>query len=405
MQKVIDLFAGAGGFGLGFKLAKFELCCSLEIDHWAIETLRTNSPDDAIIIEDDIRCYQTKEQIFQACKGVFPDIIIGGPPCQGFSCAGPSHKEKSKDPRNSLFNDFARWVKYLEPSIFIMENVKGILSRVNANKEKIINIIKETFDRLDYTVEIWKLNAAEYGVPQMRERVFIVGNRFGKIITPPPTTHYLAELNSNEEQSDSIIIADKSRSIWVWEAISDIPVIKAWEGNEEQPYTKEPETNFQKWARGEQQTLYNHVAMKHSNRMIERFKQIKWRQSASDTPKEHRARKRNGNGEVSDVFYNSNNRRLYPHSPSYTIPAQFYSSFIHPYQHRNITAREAARLQSFPDWYRFMGKRTVISRKLLERYGRHEDNYLSQYNQIGNAVPPLLAKKIAEHFQKVFEKQ
>ncbi len=174
----------------------------------------------------------------------------------------------------------------------------------------------------------------------------------------------------------------------------------AWEdckGDESQPYTFEPATTYQQWARGTQWCVYNHVAMKHTKRIIERFKQIYWGQSVIDVSDGHRALKRSGNGEVSETAYNSNNRRLDPFSPSYTIPAQFYSSFIHPYQHRNITAREAARLQSFPDWYIFKGKRTVISHKLLEKYGRHDDNHLSQYNQIGNAIPPLLAKAIAEH--------
>lgn len=106
---------------------------------------------------------------------------------------------------------------------------------------------------------------------------------------------------------------------------------------------------------------------------------------------------------LSDVSYDSNNRRFYPKKPAYTIPASFYSSFIHPYQHRNITAREAARLQSFPDRYRFMGKRTVVSQKLLERNGYHDDIHLSQYNQIGNAVPPLLAKAIAEHIRPILD--
>jgi DNA (cytosine-5)-methyltransferase 1 len=137
--------------------------------------------------------------------------------------------------------------------------------------------------------------------------------------------------------------------------------------------------------------------MKHTKRIVERFKQIKWGMSIKSVASEYSAKKRNGNGASSDVVYDMNNRRLNPEKPSFTIPASFYSTFIHPYQHRNITAREAARLQSFPDSYIFSGKRTVISSKLLQRQNRHTENHLSQYNQIGNALPPLLAKAIAEH--------
>lgn len=403
MLSVMDLFAGAGGFGLGFQLADFELRYSLELDHWAADTLRENSPDGAIVTEGDIREYKTKTEVLDICGHLRPDVIIGGPPCQGFSVAGPAHKKDPKDPRNSLFKDFARWVGYLEPHVFVMENVKGILSRQNTSNEKVINIIKQTFIDLGYTVEIWKLNAAEYGVPQIRERVFIVGNRIGKTIGEPPRTHYLLESNTSSRKLKSADINNMSRVICAWDAISDLPKIEAWEGEEEQFYTKEPRTEYERWARGDQDVLYNHVAMNHSKRMIERFKQINWKQSVTDVSDEHRARKRNGNGEISEVTYNSNNRRIHPFRPSYTIPAQFYSSFIHPYQHRNLTAREAARIQSFPDWYRFQGKRTVISKKLLVRYGRHNENYLSQYNQIGNAVPPLLAKAIAEHIRSVLD--
>ena len=284
-----------------------------------------------------------------------------------------------------------------------MENVKGILTRRNADKEKVIDIIEQTFVQLRYTVEIWKLNAVEYGIPQQRERVFIVGNLFEKIMGEPPPTHYLPKQNGKDVQPEFLGADNKRQAIGVWQAISDLPLIEAWEGEEKQKYTNEPETDYQIWIRGNQKILYNHVAMKHSKRMIERFKQIQCGQSVLHVPKEYRARKRSGNGEMSQVAYNSNNRRLHPDNPSYTIPAQFYSSFIHPYQHRNITAREAARLQSFPDSHRFMGKRTVISQKLLEKYQRHDENYLSQYNQIGNAVPPLLAKAIAEHIRPVLD--
>ena len=397
--KVIDLFAGAGGFGLGFQLAGYEVICSIEIDKWAADTLRVNNPN-MTVIQKDVRNFQSPNDIRQIFSGS-PHVIIGGPPCQGFSVAGPAQKNL-KDPRNSLFQDFARWVEYLNPQIFVIENVRGILSRRNASGKKVIDIIRGTFDDLGYLVEVWQLNAAKYGVPQMRRRVFIIGNRVGrKKIGEPPKTHFVPEQNDGDLQVSTQEDFRGLHAISVWEAISDLPELKAGEGEEEQPYNTEPETEFQRWARGEQNVLFNHVAMKHSKRMVERFMCIDCGQSVSDVPKEHRARKRSGNGQLSEVSYNSNNRRLHPNKPSYTIPASFYSSFIHPFQHRNLTSREAARIQSFPDSYRFMGKRTVISRKLLERQGRIEDNHLSQYNQIGNAVPPLLAKAIAEHIKKL----
>ena len=140
--KVVDLFAGAGGFGLGFGLAGCEVICSLEIDQWATDTLRVNNPG-MTVIQDDIRNYQTLADIRAACPDS-PAIIIGGPPCQGFSVAGPAQKDP-KDPRNSLFKNFACWVEYLEPQVFVMESVKGILSRRNARRERVIEIIRKSF--------------------------------------------------------------------------------------------------------------------------------------------------------------------------------------------------------------------------------------------------------------------
>jgi len=153
-------------------------------------------------------------------------------------------------------------------------------------------------------------------------------------------------------------------------------------------------------ALGEQPVLYNHVAMRHSKRLVERFKHIGWGESSSNVPKEHMPRTRSGNGKLSKQAYDQNNRRLHPYKPSHTIAASFYANFVHPFQHRNITAREGARIQSFPDWYRFMGKKTIVSHKLLQREGRIEEKHLCQYNQIGNAVPPLLAKAIAERVRE-----
>ena len=383
--KVIDLFSGAGGFGLGFKMAGYNLCLSLEIDKWATDTLSENNDNGMVILKDDIRNYKKKRDILEACN-TLPDVVIGGPPCQGFSNAG-SYKRKHNDPRNSLFRDFAKWVEYLQPTIFIMENVKGILSRCDSNNIKVIELIRNTFSDIGYSnLSIWILNAAEYGVPQLRERVFIVGHKENIDIEAPPKTHYIGKRARGLE-----------KAITVREAISDLPKINASEGQETQKYEAKPKSDYQIWARGNQKILYNHIAMKHTQRIIDRFSHIDIGESVFDVPLKHKERKRNGNGEISEQSYNMNNRRLDPNRPSCTIPASFYSCFIHPYLDRNITAREAARLQSFPDNYRFMGKRTLISSKLLKRNGSSHYNCLSQYNQVGNAVPPLLSKVIAEH--------
>lgn len=392
--EIVDLFAGAGGFGLGFKLSgHYSISCMVEQDRWAADTLRKNKSKNSIVIEDDIRKYKTKNEIANACGQSMPTVVIGGPPCQGFSVAGPI--KDPKDPRNSLFTDFARWVSFLKPKVFIMENVKGILMRRNAHKERVADIIIKTFEDLGYKVEIWKLNAVEYGVPQIRERVFFVGNLYKEFIGQPKKTHFLSFDTKNQEMIPAITVGD---------AISDLSFLAAGGGKEKQNYMLPSNTDYQKWARGTQDFLFNHVSMKHTARMIERFKLIRSGYSIKEIPDEYRAKKRSGNGEMSKSHYNSNNRILASSLPSYTIPAHFYSSFVHPDQDRNLTAREAARLQSFPDNYRFMGKRTVISHKLLEKYGRHDDNYLSQYNQIGNAVPPLLAKAIAEHIYMFLKK-
>src|SRR5207247_340969 len=148
-------------------------------------------------------------------------------------------------------------------------------------------------------------------------------------------------------------------AVTLWDAISDLPELAAGEGHEEQPYTCEPKTAFQRWARHSSTMLFNHVAMSHSRRLVERFKLIRWGESAADVPLEHGARPRNSDGTIFERSYDQNNRRLHPHRPSHTIAASFYANFLHPFQHRNLTAREGARIQSFPDAYRFCGKKTV----------------------------------------------
>jgi len=392
----IDLFAGAGGFGLGFVMAGFDIPLSFEIDAWACDTLHYNHPD-MTVIQSDIRNFNTLSSVKEICLSK-PDIIIGGPPCQGFSIAGPAQKDPN-DPRNTLFINFAQWISFLEPKAFIMENVKGLLSRKNSEGVKVIDIIKKTFEELGYFIEVWLLNSAEYGVPQIRERVFIVGNKLGKKLGIPQKTHSLGLLKNTIWQL-SLEEINLIPAISLWDAISDLPILDAREGKEEQPYILEAQNQYQHWIRNGSKILYNHVAMEHSQRLVERFKQIKWGESSSDVPTEYGAKRRSGNGELSHKTYDQNNRRLHPCRPSHTIAASFYANFIHPFQHRNLTAREGARIQSFPDSYRFLGKKTVVSHKLLQRENRLNEKFLCQYNQIGNAVPPILAKAIAIHVQE-----
>lgn len=390
---VVDLFAGAGGFSLGFEMSGFDVSLAVESDKWASETLELNHHTSQVICED-IRSYHEPAKIDSVCS-VKPDVVIGGPPCQGFSLAGPANKDP-KDPRNSLFINFAQWVQVLTPRAFVMENVKGLLSRKNSEGESVINIIRQTFERLDYFVEVWVLNAADFGVPQFRERVFIVGHKGNKEIAKPKATHCSAAKVNGELFYECQL----KRTPTLWDAISDLPVLEAGEGEEAQVYQSEPQTAYQSQLRNQDRVLYNHVAMSHSPRLVSRFAEIKWGESSADVSREHAARRRNGNGEISNVVYDQNNRRLHPHKPSHTIAASFYANFVHPYQHRNLTAREGARIQSFPDWYRFLGKKTVVSHNLLQRENRLSEKHLCQYNQIGNAVPPLLAKVIANHLRE-----
>lgn len=398
--KVLDLFAGAGGFGLGFQMAsnKYKLIGSLEVDKWAVETLKANNVENQRIICDDIRHFNSADKIRAACK-TRPDVIIGGPPCQGFSYAGPT--KDPKDPRNSLFKNFAQWVEVLQPKVFVMENVRGLLTGRNEKGEKVVDIIKKTFTDIGYAVTIWELNAANYGVPQNRHRIFIVGNRLGVEISEPAWTHYLP--------SEKKLLNGKAKTLKqavnVQKAIGDLPKLKAGEGEEVTEFKTKPKSEFQKLSRGNTKTLYNHVTMTHTKRVVERYEHILNGLTLGEIPEELQVRKRNGNGEVSESEYSSNYRHLKPEMISYTIPASFYSNFVHPKQPRNITSREAARLQSFPDSYIFKGKRTQISSKLLKQLGKEDENFLSQYNQIGNAVPPLLAKAVATRVFSFLEEQ
>ncbi len=366
-MNVIDLFAGCGGLSTGFEMAGYKIPLAVEKDEWASETYKYNHPDTKVVT-DDITKVMDLDSLLED-KEIVIDGIIGGPPCQGFSLSGNRDK---KDPRNSLFMEFVRFVKHFKPRFFVMENVTGILSMQTKAGELVKEVIIREYQNAGYHVEIFTLNAAEFGVPQSRVRVFFIGLRED------------IEYNRDKIEPKGFLFGDNQ--ITIEQAIMDLPQIEAGGGEEVQAYRCKAQNAYQRWVRTGSKEVRNHIAMRHTARLIERFSHIGYGQSVADVSEEFQQRQRGAADKISGKVYSQNNMRPYPDKPSPTVPASFQSNFVHPYINRNYTAREGARLQSFPDTYVFCGKRTTMS---------WEKN-LSQYQQIGNAVPPLLAKGIGE---------
>lgn len=385
---ILDLFAGAGGLSLGFEQAGFAIHTAIEADKWAGQTLQRNHPDTRVLCRD-IASF-SDEEIAALFSGVRLIGIVGDPPCQGFSHSNIGRKDPH-DPRNSLFRHFANFVKILKPDFFLIENVPGLLRTKLASGQPAVEVIVGTFQALGYHTESRVLHAEAFGVPQIRERLFILGTLSTALKRPMPAATHRVSCDGQIPMFDGAGLAP---AVTLWDAISDLPPLEAGEGAEPSNYETEPATEYQQQMRSESYELWNHIAMRHSKRIVERFKQIAAGQSQSDVAADHAPRVRNG-VKTSATRYDQNNRRLHPDRPSHTIPASFYANFVHPFQHRNFTAREGARIQSFPDSYIFLGKPTVVSHKLLAREGRIEEKHLCQYAQIGNAVPPMLAKAIA----------
>ena len=371
-MNIIDLFAGCGGLSTGFEQAGFNVALAVEMDEGAAETYTYNHSETKMLIKD----ITTIESISEYLNGESIDGVVGGPPCTGFSLSG---NRDPKDPRNSLFMDYLRIVREIKPKFFVMENVQGMLSMKTKTGENVIDLVLSEMDKSGYNVVYELLNAAEFGVPQARKRLIFIGIR--KDI----------EFNPEEIMPKGFLFGEDQ--ITVEEAIMDLPQIEACQGEEIQNYSKEPMNDYQKYCRQDCSHVYNHIAMRHTKRLVERFSHIGFGQSVGDVAEEFGQRKRGDAKSLSGKSYNQNNYRPYPDRPSPTIPASFQSNFVHPYLNRNYTAREGARLQSFPDNYIFKGKRTNMS----------WDKALSQYQQIGNAVPPLLAKAIAESVKYYIE--
>lgn len=384
---VLDAFAGAGGFSLGFQLAGAEIIGGIERDAWAAETFSFNHPGTKMLVRD-IELV-SDDEILQLFGNAPPTVVIGGPPCQGFSVCRRKDAGDPSDPRNSLFEEFVRLGRLLSPQLMVMENVPNLLKATTAAGEPVIDIICRELQALGYYTYFDVLQAVDYGIPQIRKRLFVIAS-ISPLSKPfPAPTHIF----SSSDQPSMFTQLEQTPTLW--EAISDLPAIKAGEGAAEMEYACSAQNAYQAELRANSPKVFNHTAMRHSKRMVERFAAMKCGDSVTDVPGHLKPFARNGNGVISEKAYDQNNRKMHPDRPCHTIPAAFYANFVHPFSDRNFTPREGARLQSFPDWYVFKGKPTVVSQKLLAREERWSEKFLCQYNQIGNAVPPLLAKAVA----------
>lgn len=344
--KILDLFCGAGGFSYGIdKVDNFKTVLGLDFDKHAINTFSRNFPN-ALGIHGDITDEKVKEDIIHKAKKFGVNMIIGGPPCQGFSLKGTL--KGLEDPRNFLFLEFVEIVEKLKPEIFIIENVKNL---INVEDGYFINQIRSKFQQLGYIVNDGVLNTKFFGIPQNRERAIIIGSLSKSISLP-------------EENNDIPFVT-------VREAISDLAYLNSSEGELESNYRLEAQSEYQKTLRGK--FLQFHKATNHSESALEKLKMVPPEGDKSSIPKKFHGKQK----------FSTTWSRLIWDDFSPTIDTRFDTPSngrnSHPYLHRAITPREAARIQSFDDDFVFEGPKTAVCK------------------QIGNAVPPLLAKAIAEN--------
>ncbi|SDP61359.1 DNA cytosine methyltransferase [Desulforhopalus singaporensis] len=366
--RVLDLFSGAGGLSEGFIQAGFHVVASVEKDKNAVETQRANHSFNSEgckteIIQEDLR---EPEKVISRLESIGineVDVIIGGPPCQGFTRANRQTATKD-NPLNSLFFYYADLVEHYQPKVFVMENV-GDLERFAGGS--VLKDIKVTFDEIGYYCDSKVLNAINFGVPQSRNRIFLIGVR----------------KNSNLEIKFPEPFIEKDGGIkttTVWDAISDLPVLSNGASVDELSYANtEPENSYQEVMRSKTNgRVSNNLVTRNSDLILQRYKHIPPGGNWRDIPDELMGNYKDKNRCHSWIYL-----RLKEDLPSVTITHFRKSMLIHPREHRGLSVREAARLQSFPDHFVFKG-----------RIG-------SQQQQVANAVPPLLAKAVANQIMLI----
>ena len=357
MPKVIDLFCGCGGLSEGFKLEGYTIIGGVDFNAPAIKTYNRNFPGAKGICCDLLNMDQDmiiKE--FGDLKDI--DVIIGGPPCQGFSAAN-RYKIEGEDPRNKLFFEFVKFVDLAKPKAIVIENVRGIVTSNNGYAK---DRIYEIFESRGYSVNHKILSASEYGVPQRRQRNFFVMIRDGE-----------------KFNFDSLVKVNEERT--VEDAIGEL--YDHEDGNSDEPFilTNAPESEYRAYLRSSNNEIRNHEVRYPAEKVQHRISFVPQGGNWKDVPEELWPTDRKNR-------HSSAYKRLDVNQPSCTIDTgNSHSNYFHPLYNRIPTVREAARLQSFPDEFVFLGNRS------------------EQYRQVGNAVPPLLAKAIAEQLKGIVENE
>lgn len=346
----IDIFSGAGGLSLGAEMAGIQISHAVEIDPSAARTFLRNHKG-AKVHQGDIKEIKASE-LYDKDKPTF--VIMGGPPCQGFSMSN-TRSRNMENKKNYLFLEFVRLVKEIRPTWFVLENVWGL---TNINDGKTQEMIIACFEELGYTVSSKVLWASHYGVPQSRNRFFMVGNKNGIEFDFPAQFDY---------------------EVTVDEAISDLPVLVNGQKLEEAPYTIpfEQSSLYAQQMRVKSKRAKQNYVSRNNDLVIERYHYIPQGGNWRDIP-DHLMQNYADKGRCHSGIY----KRLAADKPSVVISNYRKSMLIHPYQDRGLSVREAARLQSFPDHFVFEGPISHIQQ------------------QIGNAVPPLLAKAVFEQIIK-----
>lgn len=334
---VIDLFCGCGGLSYGFEKAGYNVLLGIDNDEMALKTFELNHNGSKTIC-GDITAITYENHIKKIIGNQQIDVIVGGPPCQGMSLSGP---RKFDDPRNKLYLSYIRLVEEIKPKAFVIENVPGLISLF---KGEIKNSIIEKLTALGYTVSFQIMLAAEHGVPQNRKRVVFVGIKDHEFSFP--------------KALDNIVTCEM--------ALSDLPSLVDDLGKDIMKYSSTPQNEYQSLIRANSSNVQNHIAAAHSEKIKNIISLVPDGGNYKDLPQEH---KNSRNFHVAWTRFNSQ-------KPAPTIDTGHRHHFHYKYN-RVPTVRESARLQSFPDNFIFLGNKT------------------QQFRQVGNAVPPLMAQRIA----------